>query len=47
MVKPLHPIALFRHGILGSLVSRERLAPGELKSMLAALSKQTYQTPKC
>jgi len=45
MVKPLHPIALFRYGILGSLVSRERLAPGELKSMLAALSTQTYQTP--
>lgn len=45
MVKPLHPIALFRYGILGSLVSRERLAPGELKSMLAALSMQTYQTP--
>lgn len=45
MVKPLHPVALFRYGILGPLVNRERLAVGELKLMLAALSEHTYQTP--
>jgi len=45
MVKPLHPVALFRYGILGPLVNRERLAPGELKSTLAALAAHTYHTP--
>jgi transposase InsO family protein len=46
MVKPLHPIALFRYGILGTLVTREKLAAGELKAMLQHLANQTYYTPE-
>lgn len=46
MVKPIHPIALFRYGILGPLVSRDRLASGELTEILKALSAKIYQTPE-
>ncbi len=45
MVKPIHPVALFRYGILGPLVSRQGLEPGELKVMLGTLSEKIYQAP--
>lgn len=45
MTKPIHPLALFRLSILGGLASRERLSPGELKTMLTALSKLEHKNP--
>lgn len=46
MSKPLHELAMLRYGILGTLINREHLAMGELKTMLQHLSSQTYLTPE-
>jgi len=44
-MKPLHPMALFRLSVLGSLASRERFAHGELTQTIRELSQQTYNIP--
>ena len=44
-MKPLHPMALFRLSVLGSLASRERFAHGELAQTIRELSQQTYNIP--
>lgn len=44
-MKPLHPIALFRLSVLGSLASRERFSHGELAQSIRELSRQTYNIP--
>lgn len=41
----IHSIALFRLSVLGQLASRDRLARGELKQILAALAAKTYDIP--
>ena len=45
MSKQLNPMALFRLTVIGPLVSRDRLAKGELKSLIRMIAKQTYQIP--
>ena len=44
-MKKIHPTALFRLTVLGSLVSREVLPRGELTSELARLSEKDYDIP--
>src|SRR3990172_12885745 len=41
----VHPIALFRLSVLGSLTSRESLSQGELKKIIRELASQTYRVP--
>ncbi len=41
----LHPVALFRLSVLGPLVSRERLARGELKRLIRELAARDYDLP--
>ena len=45
MTKPIHPEALFRIQVLGSLISRADLGKGELKRLIKDLSKHAYETP--
>jgi len=45
MTKPIHPEALFRIQVLGSLTSRADLEKGELKRLVKDLSKHAYETP--
>jgi transposase InsO family protein len=44
-MKEIHSTALFRLTVLGSLISREVLPRGELKSELERLSERTYDIP--
>jgi putative transposase len=44
-VKELDPVALFRLSVLGPLISRQSLAPGELQAILRQLSQKTYSIP--
>ncbi|VFN03667.1 MAG: Transposase [Candidatus Kentron sp. G] len=44
-MKELTPTALFRLSVIGALVSRERLARGELKSELERLAARHYDIP--
>ncbi len=37
MSKPIHPLALFRLSVLGSLASRDHLERGELKKIIQEL----------
>jgi len=41
----IHPIALFRLTVLGPIVSRSELAPGELKLLLEDLASKHYDIP--
>ena len=41
----LHPVALFRLSVLGPLVSRDRLARGELKQLIRELAGRDYDIP--
>ena len=41
----LHPVALFRLSVLGPLVSRDRLARGELKRLIRELAGRDYDIP--
>ena len=41
----LHPMALFRFGVLGPLVSRTRLERGELKRLTRELASRPYDIP--
>lgn len=41
----LHPVALFRLSVLGPLVSRDRLAHGELKQLIRELASRDYDIP--
>lgn len=45
MTKPIHPLALFRLSVLGPLASRDKLARGELKIIIADLASKTYHIP--
>lgn len=45
MKHPIHPIALFRLSVLGSLTARESLMRGELKQELGALAARPYTSP--
>ncbi len=45
MTEKAKNIALFRLTVLGPLASRDRLSHGELKTVLHALSSQTYSIP--
>lgn len=45
MSKPIHPLALFRLSVLGSLASRDRLERGELKKIIHELASKTYRIP--
>lgn len=45
MSVPLHPIALFRLSVLGSLASRNNLQHGEIEKIIRDLSTKTYQIP--
>lgn len=45
MSKPIHPLALFRLSVLGSLASRDRLERGELKKIIQDLANKTYRIP--
>lgn len=44
-MKDLHPLALFRLSVLGPLVSRARLARGELKAIIRELAARDYDIP--
>jgi putative transposase len=44
-MKELDPIALFRLSVLGPLVSRERLARGELQHIIRELAQRQYAIP--
>jgi hypothetical protein len=44
-MKEVDPIALFRLALLGPLVSRTKLARGELQSMLRELASKEYDIP--
>src|SRR5438093_4744420 len=44
-MKEIDPIALFRLSVLGPLVSRERLARGELQTMIRELAAREYAIP--
>ena len=44
-MKDLHPLALFRLSVLGPLVSRSRLARGELKAIIRELAAREYDIP--
>ena len=41
----IHPMALFRYSVLGTLVSRAELQRGELKSTLQELAARHYDIP--
>jgi len=41
----VHPVALFRLSVLGPLVSRDRLARGELKRLIRELAGRDYDIP--
>jgi transposase InsO family protein len=41
----IHPVALFRYAVLGSLLSRADLQRGELKASLQALAARHYDIP--
>jgi len=45
MMNPVDPQALFRLSVLGPLVSRERLARGELKRLVTELAEREYAIP--
>jgi len=45
MTKPIHPEALFRIQVIGSLMSRADLEKGELNRLIKGLSKHAYETP--
>lgn len=45
MNKPIHPLALFRLSVLGPLASRDKLARGELKTIIQELASKTYLIP--
>ena len=45
MSKPIHPLALFRLSVLGSLASRDHLERGELKKIIQELASRTYRIP--
>ncbi len=44
-MKTIHPMALFRSNVLGSLISRDRLERGELKSTIKQLASRSYDIP--
>ena len=44
-MKVIHPVALFRSTVLGPLISRDRLARGDLKSTLKELASHRYNIP--
>jgi len=44
-MKEIDPIALFRLSVLGPLVSRERLARGELQQIIRELAQRQYAIP--
>jgi putative transposase len=44
-MKEIDPVALFRLSVLGPLVSRERLARGELQQILRELAQREYAIP--
>jgi hypothetical protein len=44
-MKAFNPIALFRLSVLGPLVSRERLARGELQTIIRELASKEYAIP--
>jgi transposase InsO family protein len=44
-MKDIDPLALFRLSVLGPLVSRERLARGELQQLIRELSEREYAIP--
>lgn len=44
-MKDIDPLALFRLSVLGPLVSRERLARGELQQLIGELSQREYAIP--
>ena len=41
----IHPLALFRLTVLGPIVSRGELAPGELKLLFQDLASKHYDIP--
>jgi transposase InsO family protein len=45
MSKPLHPLALFRLGVLGPLTSRGDLKRGEVKTIIRDLASKNYLIP--
>ena len=45
MSKPIHPLALFRLSVLGSLASRDHLERGELKKIILELANISYRIP--
>jgi putative transposase len=45
MIKPFHPMALFRLIVLGPLVSRPQLNRGEINVIIRHLAAQPYQIP--
>jgi len=45
MIKPLHPVALFRLTVLGPLASRDQINRGEMKKIIRELAAQTYNIP--
>jgi len=44
-MKAIHPMALFRYSVLGSLISRAELQRGELKATLQELAARHYDIP--
>lgn len=44
-MKQVDPLALFRLSVLGPLISRERLARGELRQLLRELAQREYAIP--
>ena len=44
-MKEINPVALFRLSVLGPLVSRERLARGELQKLIRELAQREYAIP--
>jgi len=45
MMNEIHHVALFRYGVLGSLISRADLPRGELKAALRELAARDYAIP--
>ncbi len=44
-MKVIHPVALFRSHVLGSLISRDQLPRGDLKSTIQKLASHSYDIP--
>ena len=44
-MKVVHPVALFRSTVLGSLISRDQLPRGDLKSTIQKLASHRYNIP--